>query len=170
MPAPQIPPERDPFRLDRFKPAIHRVETLNYNQRIEELLDDWLHRQRQSIFLKFKYGRIDAKWELHRISNMEPGWDSYGAEPPRANAIRASEEILEELAGDLILPSTIVPSAEGGVSIYFITGNRTVYIESDNSGTQVLVMYDRQGNTEVLEVGCDILRADVGRKIQAYLG
>jgi len=170
MPAAQIPPERDLFQSDHFRPAIHRVETQNYNQRIEGLLDDWLHRQRQSMFLKLKYGRIDAKRELHRISNMEPGWDSYGAEPPQANAITASEEILEELAGALILPSTIVPSAEGGVSIYFMTGNRTVYVESYNQGSQVLVMYDQQGNTEVLEVGRDILRSDVGGKILAYLG
>ena len=170
MTAAQVPPERDTFRFDRFRPAIHRVETPNYNERIGELLEDWWRRQEQSIFLKLKYGRIDAGLELHRISNLEADWDSYGAEAPSATAIRASQEVLEELAGALILPSTIVPSAEGGVSIYFMTGDRTVYIENYNQGSQVLVMYDRHGNTEVLEVGRDIVRADIGGKILAYLG
>jgi hypothetical protein len=170
MPQAQIPPERDPFRFDRFRPAIHRVETPNYNQRTGELRDDLLRRREQSVFLTIKYGLIDAEGELHRISSMERDWDSYGAEPPRANSIRASREILEDLAGALILPSTIVPSAEGGVSIYFMTGNRTAYVESYNQGSQVLVMYDQQGNTEVLEVGSDILRSDIGGKILAYLG
>ena len=170
MPAAQIPPERDPFRFDRFRPAIHCVETPNYNQRTGELREDLLRRREQSIFLTIKYGLIDAEGELHRISNMEPDWDSYGAEPPSAGAIRASQEILEELAGDLILPSTIVPSAGGGVTIYFMTGNRTVYVESYNQGSQALVMYDQHGNTQVLEIGRDILRSDVGGKIMAYLG
>jgi hypothetical protein len=101
---------------------------------------------------------------------METDWDSYGAEPPGANAIRASKEILEELAGALILPSTIVPSAEGGVSIYFMTSHRTVYVESYNLGPQALVMYDLDGNTEVLEIGRDICRADVSGRILTYLG
>jgi len=51
-----------------------------------------------------------------------------------ANAVRASKEILEELAGALILAVYNRPSAEGGISIYFMTGHRTVYIESYNQG------------------------------------
>jgi hypothetical protein len=170
MPAAQIPPESDRFRFDRFRPAIHRVETQNYNQRTVELQADWLHRQKQSVFLTIKYGLIDAEGELQRISSMGADWDSYGAEPPSADAIRASQEILAELAGALILPSTIVPSAEGGVSIYFMSGNRTAYIESYNGGSQALVMYDQDGNTAVLEVGREILPTDVGARILAYLG
>ena len=168
MPAAHIPPESDPFRFERFKPAIHGVETPNYNQRTGEFRDDLFSRRKQSVFLRIKYGLIDAKGELHRISSMEPDWDSYGAEPPSAEAIRASQEILEELAGALILPSAIVPSAGGGV--YFMAGDRTVYVESYNQGSQALVMYGQHGNAEVLEIGRDILRSDVGGKILAYLG
>lgn len=170
MPAIQMPPERDPFRLDRFKTAIHRVETASYNQRTGELRDDLTRWRVQSTFLTIKYGLIDAEAALDRISKMERDWDSYGAEPPDANAVRASKEILEELAGSLILPSTIVPSAEGGVSIYFMTGHRTVYIESYNQGSQTLVMYDQDGTAEVLEIGPDIPRTDVADRILAYLG
>src|SRR5580700_5290337 len=126
MTAAQLPPEQDPFRLDRFRPAIHLVETSSY----DELQNHWLGRLGQSTFLTIKYGLIDAEGALDRISNMETDWDSYGAEAPSANAIRASKEILAGLAEALILPSTIVPSAEGGVSIYFMTGDRTVYVES----------------------------------------
>jgi hypothetical protein len=101
---------------------------------------------------------------------MEGNWDSYGAEPPGANAIRAAKEILEEFAGAQILPSTIVPSAEGGVSIYFMTGHRTVYVENYNQGSQTLVMYDQNGNAEVLEIERDIPRAAVSSRVLAYLG
>ena len=170
MPAAQPPPDRDPFRFDRFKPSIHGVETANYNQRTGELREEFLRRLAQSTFLTIKYGLIDAGRELDRICGMETNWDSYGAEPPGADAIRASREILEELAGALILPSTIVASAEGGVSIYFMRGNRTAYVESYNHGSQALVLYDQQGNTDVLELGRDIPRSEVSGRILAYLG
>jgi hypothetical protein len=170
MPAAQVPPEHDPFRLDRFKPAIHGVQTENYNQRTGEIQDDLLRRLAQSTFLTIKYGLIDAERELDRFSAMEADWDSYGAEPPSTDAIQLSREILKELANALILPSTIVPSAEGGVSIYFMTGDRTAYIENYNEGSQALVMYDQQGRTEVLEVGNDITRTDLSGRIMEYLG
>jgi hypothetical protein len=170
MPAAQIPPENDPFRFDRYRPAIQRVETPNYNQQAGELRDDLSRRLEQSTSWTIRYGLMNAKEELDRISKMEMNWDSYGSAPPTADAILAAEEILRDLAGALILPSTIVPSAEGGVSIYFMTINRIVYIESYSQGSQALVMYDQQGNTEVLEIGPDIPRLDVGGRILAYLG
>jgi hypothetical protein len=170
MPAAQTPAEHDPFRFDRFPPAIHEVETENYKRRTGEIRDDLSRMLAQSTFWTIKYGLIDAERELDRISNMEPDWDSYGAEPPSDKAIRATRETLKELVGDLLLPSAIVPSAEGGVSIYFMSGNRTAYIETYNQGSQALVMYDQQGNTEVLELGNDINRVAVGRRILAYLG
>jgi hypothetical protein len=170
MPAALVPPQQGAIRLDRFSPAIHRVEMPSYNQRTGEFQEDLLRRRAQSAFLTIKYELIDAQEALDRMSNMESNWDSYGADPPASNAIRASREILDELAGALILPTTIVPSAEGGVSIYFMTGYRTVYIETYNSGSQALVMYDQTGKTEVLEIGLDIPRSDVSGRILTYLG
>ena len=169
MPAVLTAHQADAFDTDRFKPAIERVETPNYNQRSEELRDDWRRRFEQSKYLTIKYGLIDADRELNRISQMEADWDSYGAEPPSAAAIHTSREILMQLAGDLILPSTIVPSAEGGVSIYFIADNKTAYVESYNEGPQVLVMYDDEGNTNVLEIGTEIPLADLSGRIVAHL-
>ncbi len=170
LPANQIPPEHDPFRFDRFLPVIPRLRRRTISGALGRSGMTCRRRLAQSTFWTIKYGLIDAERELDRISNMEPDWDSYGAEPPSDNAIRATRETLKELAGDLLLPSAIVPSAEGGVSIYFMSGNRTAYIETYNQGSQALVMYDQQGNTEVLELGNDINRVAVGRRILAYLG
>lgn len=170
MPHWDRPPERDPFRFDRFKPAIHRVESVGYDQRAGEVLDYLQRSLGQSKFLRIKYGLIDAQGTLDRLSRLESGWDSYGAEPPGPEAIRSSKEVLDQLAGDLILPSTIVPSAEGCVSIYFMTGDRTAFVESNNQGGQALVMYDRNGDVNVLEIGLDISSSEVGGRILAYLG
>lgn len=170
MPHWDKPRERDPFRFERFKPAIHRVESVSYGQRTGEVLEYWQRSLGQSKFLRVKYGLIDAEGTLDRLSRLESGWDSYGAAPPGPEAIQLSKEVLNQLAGDLILPSTIVPSAEGGVSIYFMTGDRTAFVETNNEGVQALVMYDRNGALDVLEIGRDISPSEVGGKILAYLG
>lgn len=162
MPSTQPPPQTHLFRLERFEPEIPRTETQDYRSVFSSLS--------QSTFWRVKYGLLDADLELERISGMEADWDSYGAEPPSATAIQASKDILAELAGFLVLPSAIVPSAEGGVSIYFMSGDHTAYIENDNQGAQALVMYDQLGNTEVLELGSDVPRKEVGNRILEYLG
>jgi hypothetical protein len=159
-----------PPQPNRFKPTIQRVETENYNRHTRGVLDKLSHLLNQSTFLTVKYGLFDAEAELYRISKMESNWDTYGADPPSADAIGASRDILRDLAANLILPSTIVPSAGGGVSIYFMNGDQTVYIESYNQGSQALVMYDQHGNTEVLELDSDIPRSAVSGRILEYLG
>ena len=165
MPAAVLQGDRVPL-----KPIIEHVETSNYNQRATELLDDWTLRQKQSTFLRVKYGLIDAKTKLDQIFKLRSNWDSYGAEPATVDAINASKQILAALAQKLILPTTIVPSAGGGISTYFMAGDRTVYVETYNDGSQALVMYDQSGNTEVLEIGCDIPPSEVGGRLLAYIG
>ena len=89
---------------------------------------------------------------------------------PSAAAVRASKETLKELAGALMIPSAIVPSASGGISIYFIRGDRTAYIENYNDGTQALVTYgDGQDAAEVLEIGVDIRTAELSNRISRHL-
>jgi hypothetical protein len=51
-----------------------------------------------------------------------------------------------------------------------MNGDRNAYVESDNSGVQTLVMYDQQGNTDVLELGSDISRAELSERLLTYLG
>jgi len=124
----------------------------------------------QSAFLRVKYGLIDANTRLDWISKLQKNWDSYGAEPPSQKAIEASRQILAELAPQLILPTTIVPSADGGVSTYFIVAQRSAYIETYNDGSQALVLYDRAGHSDVLEIGSELPVSAVGEKILGYLG
>src|SRR6266852_3425578 len=121
MPALHVPPVG---HLDRFVPAIRRVETSNYAELLREWSNMFSQRLSQSTFLTTKYGLINVEQELDNVSELQHGWDSYGAAPPTAEAIGASRTILRELAGALMCPSAIVPSAEGGVSIYFIKDDR----------------------------------------------
>jgi hypothetical protein len=152
--------------FDRYIPKIERIENENYNELAKRAFGSVI----ESKFLEIKYGLIDADVELKKLARLTPGWDSYGAESPSAAAIDASRRTLRELAVGLILPSSIVPSAGGGVSIYFMDNDRTAYIENYNDGTQALVMYDLHGHTDVLEIGNEIQMAEVSGRISTYLG
>jgi len=166
---PPMPPRRAHSRSDRPTPAIYFESTVS-NKKPGQLREDWLSRVEQSTFLTIKYGLVNAEGALDQLSRLKANWDSYGSEPPADLAVRRSRETLIELTGDLLLPSAIVPSADGGVSIYFINGPRSAYVESYNEGSQALVMYDSTGRTEVLEIGRDIMRGDVGHRILEFLG
>jgi len=145
------------------------VQTDNYRPTATQALAVWVEKRSQSTSLRIKYGLMDAESELSRLSVLRSNWDSYGADAPSAQAIDAARIILNELAATLIRPSTVVASASGGVSIYFMHGNRTAYIENYNDGSQALVMYDQNGSTEVLELGIDLDRAEVGGRILRHL-
>ena len=156
--------------IERYLPELSTVATENYSRRTEEIARDWTQMLSRSAFLKVKYGLIDAKGVLDALSHLRTDWDSYGAQPPSTLAITATRGILEQLCSSLILPTTIVPSATGGVSVYFVSGERSAYVENYNDGTQALVMYDRNGATEVLEIGTEISCEDIGARISTYLG
>ena len=170
MPVLQPPPPSNELRLDRYLPA-HQI-TAETSCKVEpgELL-----KLNNSAFLSVKYARINRlvneEHELERISRLAPDWDSYGAEPPAQESINSAKSILGLLAGVQVLPSSIVPSAGGGVSIYFVKGDRTAYVENYNNGSQALVMYDDQGFTEVLEIGngSDLLPGEVSDRIVRFL-
>jgi hypothetical protein len=155
----------------RMAPSLsHEVETPNYRETTRKFLLDFMRSKGQSTFLTIKYGIESAEHELRRMATLEANWDSYGAEPPSTLAIHAARLIISELANSLISPSAIVASAGGGVSIYFFNDPRTAYIENDNAGEQALVMYDRDGNTEVLEIGTDLETSEVASRLSRYLG
>jgi hypothetical protein len=145
------------------------VQTDNYRPTATQALAVWVEKRSQSASLRIKYGLMDAEGELSRLSVLKNNWDSYGADAPSAQAIDAARIMLHELAAALIRPSTVVGSAGGGVSIYFMHGNRTAYIENYNDGSQALVMYDQNGTTEVLELGIDLDRAEVSGRILRHL-
>ena len=61
---------------------------------------------------------------------LEPGWDSYDAEPPAEISVVNAIKIIETLGR----PATIRPSAEGGVMIRYGDSSLGAYVECYNDG------------------------------------
>jgi hypothetical protein len=92
------------------------------------------------------------KRSLIGLTSLSQGWDSYDSQPPSTAATRSAVNFLRKLYDGPLLPSSIVPSAEGGVALYFLSGDRNAYAEFRNSGELVLALYDHETDPIVREL------------------
>ena len=90
--------------------------------------------------------------QLNEIAELEPGWDSYGADPiaPRAIALAADllrlvDEKLGRVAFDQSWPQIVAPRADGGVQIEWGTPPVQIAVHADPSGNLGYLYKDRQG-------------------------
>jgi hypothetical protein len=106
--------------------------------------------------------------ETKGLSKLKENWDSYGATAPNDWAIGAALRFLiSERATDL-LPVRVMPSAEGGVALRFVFGEKRALVEFLNSSSFDVMLYDNAGKldseAEEIHVEGNILRA-----VQAHL-
>jgi hypothetical protein len=77
------------------------------------------------------------------------------SEPPSDLAIAYAQAILAELSWDRLAPSRVVASAEGGVAVCFVKGNKYSDIECLNNGSILGVTSDRRERPTVWEIDAD---------------
>lgn len=109
---------------------------------------------------------------LSEMTALHEGWDSYGAPVPEPGAIATAVRALDRLKLSMLLPQIVMPSAEGGVSIYFSQGNQKAFIEFLNEGEVLLARYgkDDEPNVKVLRNGLDDLNDQALQEIRNHLG
>jgi hypothetical protein len=89
---------------------------------------------------------------LLRLGSLAQGWDSYDSDPPSLRATGLAANFLRKLYEGSFLPSSIVPSAEGGAALYFLRGNKNAYAEFRNSGELIVALYDDKIDPTVVEL------------------
>jgi hypothetical protein len=112
------------------------------------------------------YSRLE---ELRLAASVSDDWDSYGAPAPTRDSVDRTRRLLEHMKNRQFLPTTIVPSAEGGIAAYFISGTRTAYVEYRNSGETVIAMYDAVGEPAIKELRPDENDLDSLEAVRSYL-
>jgi len=95
---------------------------------------------------------LAAYKKLSKLALLEADWDSYGAEAPTRDSIDAAREILRALADAELEPTSVDPSAEGGVCLSFQRGGRYGDIECFNSGGILAVTSTGPDDTNVWEI------------------
>lgn len=90
--------------------------------------------------------------KLESLAELRDGWNSYGSAPPNEAAINTARRILEQLRLMGLRPERIVASAQDGISIYFLSGNKSADVEIYNSGEAVASYSDGAKEERVWEV------------------
>jgi hypothetical protein len=108
--------------------------------------------QSTSQFLQVEKCYQDLCESLDSCSNLAANWNSYDAERPSPTTIKAVARFLRKLRTELFMPNRVIPSAEGGIAVYFTRGDKTAYLEYRNSGESILAMYDNLGDPLVVEL------------------
>jgi|SRR5580658_1242094 hypothetical protein len=110
--------------------------------------------------------------QLSSIGSLKEGWDSYDAPAPARGSIANARHAIGKLRSEQLLPETVAPSAEGGVSIYFSQGKQKAFIEFLNEGGILLARYgkDDEPHVEVLRNGLQDLNDQALQAIRNHLG
>ena len=69
-----------------------------------------------------------------RAIQAEPDLWPEGADGPNDEAIALAAQVLERLENDMVVPSRVVATAEGGVAICFVKGDAYADVECFNDG------------------------------------
>jgi len=132
-----------------------RYEASRNHSRVRDLLD-----------------RLDSlSFLLNNLYLVPENWNGYGSPKPSAASIEASRSILNSLWGEAIMPEKVLPSADGGVSLVFLSDsdNRAV-IEALNEDETYVLLYDKQGNSRTLAWGeAPQERQDALRQLHTHL-
>lgn len=127
--------------------ANNSIRSLNSDQ-------DNLEKRNQSVSRFYEDKNIFNQLQIRAesLAQVSANWNSYGSESPNSAAIQDCVEVLRSLRAHLLVPERLLPSAEGGVSFTFVSDTPARgAIDVLNTSEAYMVLYDLQGNSQVLE-------------------
>jgi hypothetical protein len=96
-----------------------------------------------------EFARHFAK--LQTVADRKSLWPD-GAEGPTSLAIALGATVLDQLQRDELLPTRIVASADGGIAICFIDGDKYADVECSNNGEILGVISNRRDRPIAWEI------------------
>lgn len=106
----------------------------------------------RSAFWRSKARFVEARRRLKSTVTLACGWDTYGAEAPNDVARALAWKILDALEADLLPPTRLMPSAEGGIAISFVEGDNRAEIEIYNTGEVAAATYSARSEPMAWEL------------------
>jgi hypothetical protein len=95
---------------------------------------------------------VAAEEKFKSLASLPAGWNSYGAEPPSANAIASARSVVEQLAILGIQPTKVGASAQDGVIVCISSGIRYADVECYNTGEIVTTTREKGSEPIVSEI------------------
>jgi|SRR5579862_6889954 len=108
------------LKLSNSASVVTSTHFLIGSQELQEALSHTAQQQAQAA----EQAIHEALSELEELRHLEVDWDSYGGNPPTAQALIAGEVLLKSVqlalgryAGSRLAPEYIAPRADGGIHI-----------------------------------------------------
>jgi len=106
----------------------------------------------RSIVVATSVSRFDDfREKLHSTASLAENWNSYGAEPPNELARKLAFTVLQGLEKEPIVPSSLLPAGEGGITISFVRGAKRAMLEIYNTGEVLVAKYSASDPPQVWE-------------------
>ncbi len=97
---------------------------------------------------------VDRMRELvWSFRDLPQNWNEHCSPVPSSEAIAATSRVLQSIKFSVVVPERVQPSADGGIALTYVgKGLNRAMIEVLNEGEQYAVLYDTEGNAEVLDL------------------
>jgi hypothetical protein len=97
-------------------------------------------------------GTFDSfREKLHSAASLPKSWNTYGSEPPNGSARTFALTVLQGLEKESLVPSRLLPSGEGGITISFVSRGRRAMLEIYNTGEVLGAKYSASDPPKVWE-------------------
>lgn len=145
--------------VQRFSPPIEELPAPQKLKTTSRNLPDGTTNEYVGIY---GYGREFAEHyaKLSQIVIDRALWPE-DAEPPVALAVSWAWVVIQQLIDDELIPTKVVASAEGGVAVCFVVGDKYADIECLNSGEILGVISNRRDRPSAWKI--ELNTSDIAR-------
>jgi len=140
----------EPVRQDEFIPGQSNAVGAAAQELTRRVRED-LEKMFDSVYRSAKARSEHDRRRVYALAKLRLNWDSYGAPAPNESSVANAIRVLNLLETLNLDPTRILPSAEGGVGICFVRGDRYADIECSNEGEVLGVYYVGEQMPTLLE-------------------
>ena len=117
---------------------------------------------------QFRDDLASVRQRISGFADLEPNWDSYGADSPSAEAIQAAQLYLDDLVdlyagrfAEKVLPFWASPLPSGGVQLEWRAPRAELEVEVDSNGRLAFLLQKGHGAAAEYQEGEDASLEDV---------
>lgn len=136
-----LPPQPQ-FEI-QYRPSYLEIADESVQNRYRTTDGEVIRSREGSAYLKGLVATSLLRKKLHELANCDKNSMMPGEDPPSQHAIGAAGHVLRSFLSSHLIPDGVLASAEGGVAICFVRGDKYADIECLNSGEVLAVTSTR---------------------------
>jgi hypothetical protein len=113
----------------------------------------WVDSRNQSVPMRRQSWLQTIEAKLSSMRTLSDNWNGYGSAAPNRDAIRNAEGVINILHQKGYEAHRISPSADEGIAISFLKGERYAFIECYNDGDIAAAVFQKQGEPVTWDCG-----------------